>query len=987
MSPDWCLHRIARGWLLPIVAAIGCLVASPDRARGLDDPSLDYRTITTSHFHVHYAERWRLFGERVARVAEEAHEILVPLLANEPRNRTHIVVDDSSDLANGSASTLGRNTIQILAQPPGPSSVLGYYDDWLRILVYHEYVHILHLDTSSGPTSVINWVLGNQLHPNAALPRWYIEGLAVWHESDRTGTGRTNSSLFRMWLRTAALSGEFFSLGRTTGQPFRWPQGTTPYLYGGFFMEYIADKHGGDALTRFNHVYGSQLVPFNLNQTLESITGETFHELWREWSAHVQAKTIGEQVAARARGGTEIEYITDGGGAHQDPVARPGTDQITYYASGLTSHAQFVATDATESASPEGLFEIEGADGSSDWTPDGDQLVYSRQSVEANVYRYYDLYIWSPERERHRRLTRGERARDPAISPDGRQLAYVRTKTGTTELVVCRLERSRLRACRPLVEAEGRGAQRWQQIADPAWSPDGERLVFSWWRLDRRHRDLWAYHFEAEDDTLSPITRDAAQDLAPTFGPDGMLYFSSDRTGIYNIYARDPTTGRTWQVSDVLRGVFDPEISSRGRWIYVSVYTSNGYELARLRRPTRFRDPAPSSDDSPNRRAYPDVETDDWRRGHYRPGRWLMPLRFEPNIGVLSSGAGFGGTLVGSDPVGHHRWRLSGAWLSGPAFTDHQANIGVDYRFGGFPVDLSLGAHYRERPRTRSLVAESRFVPFMESEYGGRLQVGYPVNRIDDRLSLSTSLEVNRTQFRDRPQTTPEPGDTTPREPEFGWSYRAGFSLSYTNLDRFRQSISVEEGYAAGLGLNVQRDLAGRPVDSVLFSYNARGYQPNPLWRRHVFGLELSGGLARSQGTPSRAFAIGGHRPQNILNSLLLRAPSGGFVLRGYPPGLLVGDQYQVWSASYRFPLLFFDRGFSTVPAFLGNLKGDVFVDAGGAFEGLLSDADFRTSAGAELVLGTQLGYYFGGQLRLGFARGFGEGGENEWYFLYVGGF
>lgn len=988
MSISSHLHRLVSG-LLGAIACLLLTVAPLDSARGVGDPSLDYRTITTPHFRVHYAERWRDFAERVARVAEESHRILVPLLANEPRMRTHVVVDDSIDVANGSASTLGRNTINILAQPPGPTSVLGYYDDWLRILVYHEYVHILHLDTSGGPTSVLNWFLGNQLHPNAVLPRWYIEGLAVWHESARTGTGRTNSSLFRMWLRTAALSDQFFSLGTVTGSPFRWPQGTTPYLYGGFFMEYIAEKHGNDALTRFNHRYGDQLVPFNLNHLLESITGETFHELWYEWGAHVQAESLARQVAIRARGGTDLEYLTDGGGTRQDPVVRPGTGQITYYDSGLASHARFVSTDVSAPGSPEELFEIEGADGSSDWMPDGETLVYSRMAFQKNVYRYHDLYAWRPTTGTTRRLTNGERARDPAISPDGEHVAYVRTETGTSELVVCRLQFPSPTACRTLVEADGDDEGRWQQIADPTWRPDGGAIVFSWWRLDRRQRDLWRYRLEASEEvTLEPVTRDAAQDVAPTFGPEGDLYFSSDRTGIYNIYALDDETGRVWQVSDVVRGVFDPAVSPEGRWIYVSAYTDDGYEIARMRRPTKRWDPAPASYEGAERRAYPEIETDDWERGDYHPGRWMLPYRFEPNVGVLTSGSGVGGTLIGRGPVGRHRWTFSGAWLAGPAFADSRANVGAQYSFGGLPVDLSIGANYRERPRTRSFVAESRFVPYVERAWGGRIRIGYPFRRIDDQLSLSTSLSVDRTSFRERPETTPEPADVTPRFPDHGWSYRAGFSLSYNNIDRFPQSISIEKGYGGSLGVDLQRDLAGdRPVESLLFNYNFRGYYPNPLWRRHVFGLELTGGLARANGTPSRAYAIGGHRPRNVLNDILLQNPSGRFVVRGYEPGSLVGNQYQIWTASYRFPLLFLDKGFSTVPAFLGNLKGDVFFDAGGAFDGLLSDAKLRTSAGAELLLGTRLGYYFAGQLRLGFAHGFSEGGEDEFYLLYGGGF
>ena len=979
--------RQLANFVLAVTAAVLVCLAPPRTASGVDDPSLDYKTLTTPNFYVHYESRLKGFAYRVARNAEEAHAILTPLLDHEPTTRTHVIVNDQVDTANGSASTTGRNTIRIFAMPPGPDGVLGFYNDWLRILVFHEYVHILHLDTTNGPVKWINSIVGRLLHPNAILPRWYVEGLAVLYESELTGTGRNNSSLFRMWLRTAALDGTFFGLGTATGSPISWPQGTTPYLYGGFFMKYIEEKYGLSFATDFNHEYGKRLVPFSMNETLREITGRSFEELWDEWSAHMKGQAAATHVAVRAAGETPLEYITDDGGRHRYPRARPGTDQITFFKNGLDSHPQFAVTNVKDEGA-ETLFELDGAAGSSAWTPDGESLVYGRATVNENVYTYHDLYAWHPDATEPRRLTEGKRARDPTISPGGDKIAYVRVLPGTNDLVVCDFERHEVRNCEIVAGGsrhDSSTTRRWQQIADPTWTPDGRGLVFSWWRLDRKQRDLWVYRPDDEK-RLRKLTDDAAQDTAPHFGPEGLLYWSSDRTGIFNIYARRLEDEETWQISNVDTGVFHPRVSQGGRWIYVSAYTSEGYELARFPRPTRLKNEAPKSYPGRAVTSYPTVASDDWSSGEYSAVRWLQPLLLKPNFGVLSTGSGLGATVVGREPLGHHNWALSGAILTNPGFVDYRGNVGLSYSWRGGPLNVRLSGAIQENPRERGFVAESRSIPYVERRYTARLGVGYPIREIGDFLALSTSLLIDRQTFRNRPEVDHEPGDIQPREPEHGWFNQVDLSLNYANLDRYAHSIGVERGIAGYLTLRVQDELLGADAESMSLNYGLRLFHPNPLLERHILHLRLTGGIARSEGG-NPAFAIGGTRPQDVLSDIIFQSPRGQFVLRGYPPALLVGDQFQVWTGAYRFPILRIESGPSTVPIYLNRLKGSVFVDTGGAFRGLLADADLRTGVGAEVQLGTQFGYYLHGALRVGFARGLGDDGISEWYVLYGGGF
>src|SRR5690606_29636206 len=102
-------------------------------AWAIDDPDLEYFTITTPHFYVHYHSGIEDLAWRVAVISEEAHQIFTPLLEWQPARRTHVNVLDKLDIANGSATVYARNTMNIYGMPPESDSVLGFYDDWLRV--------------------------------------------------------------------------------------------------------------------------------------------------------------------------------------------------------------------------------------------------------------------------------------------------------------------------------------------------------------------------------------------------------------------------------------------------------------------------------------------------------------------------------------------------------------------------------------------------------------------------------------------------------------------------------------------------------------------------------------------------------------------------------------------------------------------------------------------------------------------------------------
>lgn len=999
---------------LPLLAAAATLLAllAPKGALAFNDPELAWWTIETKHFHITFPSGLEPVARRIAEVAETAHERLKGPLGYEPTSVTEVVITDDSESANGSATALPYNTVQLYATSPDDFSPLNDYDDWYLSLVTHEYTHILHVDNISGPAKIINAVLGKTYSPNQAQPRWIIEGLAVLSETGYTSGGRLRSSIFDMYMRADVLDDNIAGLDVLCGSPQRWPQGNIWYLYGSRFLSWIVETYGFNVLRAVSQDYGGTTLPWAINRAIWRQTGRTYVDLYEGFKDRLKRQYKEQVRQVRERGVREGKAITTHGDYAYYPRFLPRSlrkgeaQEILYYKDTLDDREGLYRTtiDVPQGAKERPLelyARVRGGESAS-FAQNGD-LYFTSNAVYRNIYGRDDIFtapagvrVPRGDEAERRRLTNGQRAAWVDVRPDGKQVVFTVNAHGTTFLEIADVAKDgSLQNKRDLVPSA-----RFEQVFTPRFSPDGTLVAYSHWRQGG-YRDIRVV--EVATGRITAITSDRALDMQPVFSPDQKtIYFSSDRTGIPNIYAYDLATGATKQVTNVLVGAMAPDVSDDGKTLVYMGYSSRGFDIfAMPLDPAKYLDAIAPPADRPD--PLPTTPSVPMKVVPYNPLPTLRPHNWFLDIGPGQySSTAVTLTTSGSDIAGLHD-------LSARLTVDPGAptpDFSISYNYNRLPFNFGVRGFYTVTPRSGYRI-NNQDVTFNEHAAGITTGVSLPIYSEFDRHSLGISYSVANYNADLPTIDNPDPYAKVTRKPREGNVNVLHFGYSYSNVEYGLRT----PGATRGVQITLDADYAGQPTGSSLTSYafeaTVIGYVPIP-WpsrylRYHTLALRAGAAVSGGDYPAGNTYFVGGYNldrhalPDTITSGVF----NGAFVLRGYAPNAFGGKEYVEGTAEYRFPLLVPDRGLATLPVYLRRIDGNLFMDAGGAFNTFdLSHAgffrndnfvDFNTktpllhaSLGAELWFGITLGYGLNAQLRLGWARGFTPDAlsNGQWYFI-----
>jgi WD40-like Beta Propeller Repeat len=971
------------------------LLGSPLHAASLFDPALRFRTIPTEHFVIYFHQGAEPLARRLAALAEETWMALRRPLGVQPPARTHVVLVDQSELANGSATPVPYNTVIVTTAWPAGYEFIGDTDDWLRLVFTHEFTHIVHLDRSEGWARAIRRLFGRMPigFPNLYLPTWQIEGLATYEESAVTDQGRLHAGDFGAVLREGARQRALEPIDRVNGGLTDWPEGQAPYAYGLGFHQYLADRFGAGTLAELADATARR-VPFTASRVFKRVYGESLGTLWQEYERSLLDN------APAAVPNTGIVRLTHHGFAVSGPrfdrfASDPFAAEIVY--SVRTPHGfpalQRLVIDVTAPAmtARAPLKELTRRYLGSTTAIGRDELYFDQQELHRNVALYSDLYALSRATGRVRRLTSAARLLDPDLSPDGRTLVAVQDRAGQRNLVLVRLKPDTTAALPVRLKPDTTGtggtntigalgspvepgfsrtppietltAEPETQFNAPRWSPDGKSIAVERHQLGGLSEIVIVDVATKAIHTVTPYR--GVRVVTAAWRPDGRALVAAvaPRDQPFNLYEfpiDDPlqalharpltatTGGATW-----------PDISPDGKTIVFVGYTIDGFDLFSMPYPVPGEARPPINVRAPERTGSGELEPLDHEPRPYSPWPTLRPTSWTPIAEGDSTQFRVGAATAGFDVLGYHAYGASASWLvSGPAAAEKPGAPTPDWTFSyayarwqpTLWVAASSATSFFSGPPTASGTTSNATLRERRLEAGVLLPMRHV--RVSHLAMVSFLTGVDD-------YTLPEGTISRDRR-----AVRAGWATSSTHT--YGYSISSESGVTVGATAErVPRSL-GSFGDATTFTADTRAYLPG-LGSHHVLALRGAAGVSTGDVDIRRNFHLGGALPNPSVIDLGRNAIS---LLRGFGSDTFAGNHVALVNADYRWPLWRPQRGTGTWPVMLHTVHAAGFVDAGHTWTGAFRGSAVKTSVGAELSADVVAAYFFRFTSTVGIAWG-----------------
>ena len=511
--------------------------------------TFDFKIIQTEHFDVYYYDRERVAALDAARMAERGYARLSKVLNHEFKERKPIILYASSaDFQQTNATDAGGEStggVTDFARNRAVMPFSGSYSDFEHVL-QHEMAHQFQYDIwSRGRAGA-----GLQTLIAIAPPLWFAEGMAEY-----LSLGPINPET-AMWLRDASLEGKLPTIKQMTADPYEY----FPYRFGHALWSYIGERWGDEAV---GAILKATLAG-GIEPAFRRTIGITLDQLSDQWRDAVQKRylpEIGSRTKARAIADELLTKERSEGTLHLAPALSPDGSQVAYF-----SEKDFYSVD---------LYLADGVTGK----------VKRRilKSGRQQQLRDLPLHQLAGELVARREVSWPS---PPSADPGTRSSSWMSRATS-------RSSASRLKL---------------SGVTTPAWSPDGQQLVFTGLRrrtersvhrrsrrqqspapdqrqvrrpppglVTRRHHrsPLPPTAVRRPTSTSSPSGNfriglydlasgridvldhmDQGKNVSPQWSPDGKsIAFVSDRNGVSNMFLYDLAEHDIYQLTDLYTGV------------------------------------------------------------------------------------------------------------------------------------------------------------------------------------------------------------------------------------------------------------------------------------------------------------------------------------------------------------------------------------------------------------------------------------------------
>ncbi|HEV7364788.1 MAG TPA: hypothetical protein VGN76_02960 [Gemmatimonadales bacterium] len=843
--------------------------------------NLDWRIIRGPHVDLYFYPAEAELAPAALEYAEASYDTLAVQFGHEVAARIPLIVY---------ASHTDFEQTNILPFTP-PEGLLGATDFMKRRVALpfrgnfaefrhtmrHEMVHVFQLDLQAD---------SYYLAPRSgrfSFPLWWTEGLAeLWSAGE--------DARDYMILRELTLSGRLPSFRQLT-----YAAGGIVYPLGGKIHRWLADKYGDwrvpvmyKELNRYDTF--EDAIQATYGRSLDQLSEEFQLAMRRAYYPSVDSLAplviLGQEITQLAVKPTFVPDTTPDGSGEVIYLS-PANGYITAYRKHLSGGRPQKVVTAGRSAELEAFH------------PFDSRMDGSRPGFLLFAARYGDrdaLFVWDLKRGRvagRYQFDRLVSILSPTWMPDRHSIVF----SGLSESGVSDLYRVRL----PKGTLEALTHDRYQDL-DPSPTVDGRRIVFA---SDRtaggREGAVNLFILDLAQGGIHQLTRGKWVDEGPSWGPDGRVYFTSDRDGVLNVFSTD-TLGEGRRETSAWSGAFDAVPLPDSSGLLVGGFHDLSWNLYRypvdtIARADRF---SLDSGSAPGQWAWTTRGDTAIGKASGEPYRKRLTLDVAAGDAVFVPGYGAaqGIAFLMSDLLGDNLFYGSIESFQGRNLGNLVANINATaiYLNRARRVNWGLGA-FRTKGRN---FEGAQVVAYDETATGGIGLLRYPLSRftrIDGTFIFEHSDRVDFTLPVDQPRRV-------------GWI--ASHFLSFVHDNSLWIPSGPIDGGRISLTAGISSDFTNSRFDSYLLSGD---------WRRYFRLGSRSTYAIRAYG-----FYSGGDRPK--------RTNIGGTTgLRGYPEfGYIVGTRAYMLNQEMRFPLL----NHLTLGTPFGDLdfpefQGGLFVDLGKA--------------------------------------------------------
>ncbi len=960
-------------------------------------PELDWYTIETEHFLVHFHSGAERTAKVVAKIAEEIYEPITSLYNHKPNQKVSIIIKDYDDYSNG-ITYFYDNRIEIWAS--ALDFELRGTHNWLRDVVTHEFTHNIQMQVAFKfgrriPAIYFQWlnyekenrpdilygfpnVIVSYPFAGVNVPAWFAEGTAQFNHPDLNydywDTHRD------MILRTQVIDDKLLSWEQLNSFGKTSLGNESVYNSGFSLVEFIAKSYGVDKLEEISR---NLKAPFYLtiDQALKKSLGIDGKELYKRWKEYLrdrysrQVRAIGEKV--------EGEIVANIGFGNFYPKFSPDGRKIAYISNKGNDYFYPSAIYVRDIETGEEIRLVEGVISSFSWSPDGKKIYYSKKTRRnKNFQSLYDIFVYDLETKKEKRLTHGLRGNNPAVSPDGKYIAFVIYNDGTANIGL--MDVSKVDGSFRILTDFKNG----EQVYNLCFSPDGRKILFDYSLKD--NRDIGLLNLETLE--FNPLFAFVSDDRNPVFSKDGeRIYFSSDRSGIFNIYEFEIETGELYQITNVYGGAFMPD--ANGEQLVYSTYTSSGFKIAYMKEFKRFKPKdglkllalgdgivydfpvKPSSD-------YDDTKLPDFKIREYK--NVYTSISFYPvfrldNYNRRNRGIDllkFGFYAYSTDVVGKYDF-FAGALINKKLERDLFLMFNFNDRFPllyqiGLKPTFTVEAYNVTRVTNFLIELGLNRIPVDVVYHLTEVDISFGWKFLLPSLNLKTGFTLSRYSAEVKSFMIPETKTLVPSSDDVYFIGRVFYlNFSFRDIYPRRNSDINPVGRKFNLRLNYElnklnpdgtyelKDGFLVPVyknfNFLRIELNWNEYIKLPI-NEHTFGLILRYGN------------IVGKPVDEFLNFYI-----GGLIgMRGYSFYSLGGNEVLMLRSIYRFPI-FNDVSFQALHIGVNRVYFGVFFDFGNAWDNGMRLKDFKKDVGFELRLDGSSFYVFPMKIFVSASYGFNK--------------